>query len=82
MSFCGKIRRAHTVLARFKMQDKQNFLKKKFSVSLEKDFIFRFHIYFFASFASYFLVSYTESQTSVRNSFDIETVNSGANPPL
>ena len=32
---------------------------KKFSVSLEKDFIFRFHIYFSASFASYFLVSNT-----------------------
>ena len=28
--------------------------EKKFSVSLEKDFIFRFHIYFSASFASYF----------------------------
>ena len=34
-------------------------LKKKFSVSLEKDFIFRYHIYFSASFAFYFLVSYS-----------------------
>ena len=41
------------------MYEKQNFLKKKISVSLEKDFIFRFHIYFPASFASYFLVSDT-----------------------
>ena len=29
-----------------------------FSVSLEKGFIFRFHIYFSASFGFYFLVSY------------------------
>ena len=29
---------------------------KKLSVSLEKDSIFRFHIYFSASFAFYFLV--------------------------
>ena len=34
-----------------------NFRRKKFSVSLKKDFIFRFHIYFSASFASFFLVS-------------------------
>ena len=34
-------------------------VEKKFSVSSEKDFIFRFHIYFSASFASYFLVSDT-----------------------
>ena len=33
VNFCDKIRRAHTGLARSKM----------FSVSLEKDFIFRFH---------------------------------------
>ena len=57
VNFCDKICRAHTVLARSKMQEKQNFLKKKFSVSLEKDFIFGFHIYFSGSFASYFLVS-------------------------
>ena len=29
--------------------------EEKFSVSLEKDFIFRFHLYFCASFASYFI---------------------------
>ena len=35
-------------------------MKKKcliFSVSLKKDFIFRFHIYFSGSFAFYFLIS-------------------------
>ena len=49
----------HTVLAKSKMQEKQNFLKKKTSVSLEKDFIFRFHIYFSASFTFYLLISDT-----------------------
>ena len=33
-------------------------LSEEKNVSLEKDFIFRFHIYFSASFAFYFLVSY------------------------
>ena len=33
------------------------------SVSLKKDFIFQFHIYFSASFAFYILVSHTYSQT-------------------
>ena len=37
-----------------KCRRKRTFWRKKFSVSLEKDFIFRFHIYFSASFASYF----------------------------
>ena len=32
--------------------------EEKNSASLEKDFIFYFHIYFFACFASYFLISY------------------------
>ena len=54
-----KIRRALGVLARSNMQETKNFLKKKFSVSLEKYFIFHFHIYFSASFAFYFLVSDT-----------------------
>ena len=54
-----KIRRAHAVLARSKMYQIQNFLKKNFNVSFEKDFIFQFHIYFSASFAFYFLVSNT-----------------------
>ena len=31
--------------------------EQKVSVSLEKDFLFHFHIYFFASFAFFFLVS-------------------------
>ena len=44
VNYCDKIRIAHTVLARSKMWEKQNFLKKKFSVSLERDFIFCFHI--------------------------------------
>ena len=44
VNICGKIRRGHTVLARPKMQEKQDFLKKKFSFSVEKDFIFCFHI--------------------------------------
>ena len=35
------------------------FLKRKFSVSLKKDFIFQFNLYFSASFAFYFLFSYT-----------------------
>ena len=44
VNYCDKIRIAHTVLARSKMWEKQNFLKKKFSISLERDFIFCFHI--------------------------------------
>ena len=52
VDFYGKIRRSHTVLARSKLFEEKkifffqalNFLKKKCSVSLEKDFIFRSHI--------------------------------------
>ena len=44
VDLCDKVCRAHTVLPRSKTQENQNFLRKKFSVSLEKDFIFRFHI--------------------------------------
>ena len=55
--FC-KIHRAHTALSRSKMYEAQNLLKKKISVSLEEDFIFEFPIYFSASFAFYFLISY------------------------
>ena len=33
--------------------------EEKFSVSLNKDFIFQVHLYFSASFAFYFQVSYT-----------------------
>ena len=40
-----------------KCRRNRTFWRKKFNVLLEKDFIFRFHIYFSASFASYFLVS-------------------------
>ena len=50
-------------------------IRARFSVSLEKD------LYFFASFSFYFLVSDTQSQTSVMVSFNIETL-SGENPPL
>ena len=39
----------------------RTFWRKKLCVSLEKDFIFCFHIYFSASFAFYFLISYTLS---------------------
>ena len=59
VNFYDKIHRVHIVLARSRMQEKQNFLNKKFSVSLEKGFIFHFHIYFIASFAFYFLLSDT-----------------------
>ena len=55
----------------------QNYLKKKFSASLKKDFIFQFHLYISASSAFYFLVSYTYSRTSVVISFNTETLNSG-----
>ena len=48
---------AHTVLARSKIYEAQNFLNKRFSVSLKKGFIFHFHIYFSTSFAFYFIVS-------------------------
>ena len=58
-------------IARSKMQEKQSFLWKKISVSLEKDYIFRLHIYFSASFA-----------TITMFSFNIETLNSGGNSQL
>ena len=64
------------------IQFKLIFLKRKFSVSLKKDFIFQFHIYFSASFAFYFVVSYPYSQTSTMISFNIETLNSSENLPL
>ena len=49
---------------------------------MQKDFIFLFHIYFSASFPFYDLVSDTQSQTSAVVTFNIETLNSGTNPPL
>ena len=64
------------------MQECQNVLKKKFSVSLENHFILCFHIYFSASSDFYFLVSDRYSEISVMVSFNIETLNSAANPPL
>ena len=36
----------------------QNFLRRKFSVSMKKYFIIQVHLYFSASFAFYFQVSY------------------------
>ena len=51
------------------------FWRKKISVLLDllkKDFIFRFHMYFSASFASNFLLSDTQSRTSAMISFNIE----------
>ena len=58
------------------------FWRKRMNVSLEKDLIFRFHIKFSASFAFYFLVSYTQSRTSEMVYFNIETLNSGVNLSL
>ena len=58
------------------------FLKRKFSVSLKKDFIFQFHMYLSASFAFYFLVLYINSQTRTMISFNIEMLNSDENLPL
>ena len=49
---------------------------------LYKDFICQFHIHFSASFVFHFLVLNTQSQTSAMVSFNIETLNSGANLPL
>ena len=82
LDFCDNICRTHTVWVKSKTYEAQKFLKRKFSVSLKKDFIFQFHIYFSAIFAFYFLVSYTYSQFSVMISFNIETLNSGKNLPL
>ena len=45
-NFCDKVRRTHIVLARSKMQEKQNFLKKKFSVSLIYIYIYIFTLYY------------------------------------
>ena len=47
-------------------------MKRKFNVSLKKDFIFQVHLYF----------SYTKSQTSATISYSNETLNSGENAPL
>ena len=55
-NLCDKIRRANTVLARGETELSE---EMEFSVSLDKNFIFRFHIYFSAGFGSYFLVSDT-----------------------
>ena len=79
VTFCHKIRRVHTVLARSKMYEE--FLKKTFNILLEKDFIFRFHIYFSGNFRFFFLVSYKQSQTRAMVSFKMETQNPGANLP-
>ena len=56
MNFCGKIRRAHS-FGKIQNVEEIELSEKKFSVSLEKDFIFGFPIYFSASLAFYFLVS-------------------------
>ena len=81
VDFCNKIRRALTVLARSRMQETQNFLKEKFSVPLEEDFIFFFHIYF--SLVLLFIPQFQiHDQTSAMVSFNTETLNSGANQPL
>ena len=49
---------------------------------MENHFILCFHIYFSASPGFYFLVSDRYSEISVMVSFNIETLNSGANPLL
>ena len=76
LDFCNKILITHSVLARSKIQETQNFLKKKCSVSISISLIFS------ASFAFYSLVLYTQSQTSKAISCNIEMLNSGANLPL
>ena len=43
VDFCDKTRRTPTVVTKSKMWKAHNFLKKKISISLEKDFIFQFH---------------------------------------
>ena len=55
VNFCDKIRRAYPFLARSKMQKKQNFLKKKISVSLEKVLLF------ICSFQRYIYIIYTHT---------------------
>ena len=82
LDFCGKICRAHTVWTRSKTQEAQDFVTRKFSSSLKKDFIFQLHLYFPARFAVYFLVSYTYFQTSMMTSFNFEMLNCGKNLPL
>ena len=55
VDFCGKIRRAHTVLARSKMQEKQNFLNKKTQCLIGE----RFHISLsYIYFISYICIIY------------------------
>ena len=75
--FCDNICRDHTVLAKSKEKEAQYILRKKYSVSLEKDLIFQIDIYFSASFAFHFLGSYTKSQTGMMVPFNIETLNFG-----
>ena len=60
----------------------QELSEEKFSISLEKNFMFRFHRNFSTSFVFYFLVPDTSSRTNAMVSFNIETVNSSANLPL
>ena len=57
-------------------------MKKTFSVYLEKDFLSQLQIYFSFSFDFYFFVSYKSFYTSAIISFNIETLNFGANLPL
>ena len=71
VDLCDKTCRAHSVLAICKMYDDQDFLKKTFSVSLEKYFIFRFHICFSATFPFCLLYSDAESEISMMVSFNI-----------
>ena len=57
------------------------FIEKSFHIS--RSLIFTsIHFYFSASFAFYFLVSCTQSQTSAMISFNIETLSSRENPSL
>ena len=58
LDFCDNICRVHTVWWKSKNWEVQNFLRRKSSVSLKKDFIFQVHWYFSTSNAFYLQVSY------------------------
>ena len=58
MNFCDKVRRTHIVLARSKMQEKQNFLKKKFSVSLIYIYIYIFTLYYIYIYIYIYIIFY------------------------
>ena len=66
LDFCDNICRVHTVWAKSKSWEVQNFPRRKFSVSLKKDFIFQVHWYFSASYAFYLQISYIYRKWSIK----------------